>query len=136
MLWPPTLVDGGRVSQGHRVQDFIQELQGTVQVDLNPAGRVLDALPGVVRPPALHKAQPQDAKAPEVIHANASCGREAWKGNGPISNGDCSRTSPGSQAENLWVGDAGIFCMPSRRAALLTKEFTGADLEPGNCALC
>jgi len=37
---------------------------------LHPAGGVLDALPGVIRPPALHEAQAQDAQPPEVIHTN------------------------------------------------------------------
>lgn len=53
------------------MEDLIQELQGSVQVDFNPAGSVLDALAGVVRAPALDEAEPEDAQAAEVVDANA-----------------------------------------------------------------
>lgn len=64
-------VEGLRVSDGHGVENFVQQLQGAVQVDLDPAGRLFDALPWVVRAPALHKAHAQDAQAPQVVHTNA-----------------------------------------------------------------
>lgn len=72
------------VSQWHSVQHLIQKLQGTVQVDLHPAGSVFDALTGVVRPPAFHEAEPQDTESPQVIDANACCCRETcqWTGRG------------------------------------------------------
>lgn len=74
-------VQGLGVGDGHGVQHLVQQLQGPVQVDLDPARRLLDALPGVVGPPALHEAHPQDAQAPQVVHADArgrrqTCGRE------------------------------------------------------------
>lgn len=59
------------VGDGHGVQDLVQELQGSVQVDLDPAGGLLDALAGVVRPPALDEAHPEDAQPPEVVDADA-----------------------------------------------------------------
>lgn len=57
-------VQGLRVSDGHGVEYLIQQLQGTMQVDFDPAGRLLDALPRVVRAPAFNEAHAQDAKAP------------------------------------------------------------------------
>lgn len=68
-----------RVSYGHGVQHLIQELQSSVQVDLDPAGRLLDALPRVVGSPAFHKAHAQDAQPTEVIHADSGSGRQAWR---------------------------------------------------------
>lgn len=67
------------------MQHLVQQLQGAVQVDLDPARRLLDALPRVVGPPALDKAHPQDAQAPQVIHADASRGRQTWGRGGSVS---------------------------------------------------
>ncbi len=74
-----------RVCQWHSVQHLVQQLQRPVQMHLHPAGGVLDALPGVVRTPALHEAQAQDAQPPEIIHTNPCCCREAWKQTFPKS---------------------------------------------------
>lgn len=67
-----------RVSQRHSVQHLIQKLQSTVQMDLHPTWRVFDTLPWVVWPPALHKAETQDAQSPEVVHANPCCCWQTW----------------------------------------------------------
>lgn len=56
--------------RGQVVQHIVQELQSSVKSDLDPTWRLLDALPAVVWPPTLHKAQPQDAQATQVIHSN------------------------------------------------------------------
>lgn len=42
-----------------------------MQVDLDPAGGLLDALAGVVRSPALDKTHPEDAQPPKVVDADA-----------------------------------------------------------------
>lgn len=65
------------VSQGHRVEHLVQQLQCPVQVHLHPAGGVLDALPGIVRPPTLHETQPQDTEASQVVHSDTCSGGEA-----------------------------------------------------------
>lgn len=70
-------VSWSRVCQWHSVQHLVQQLQRTVQMHLHPAGGVLDALPRIVRTPALHEAQAQDAQPPEIIHTNPCCCREA-----------------------------------------------------------
>ena len=72
------LVQGLRVGDGHGVQHLVQQLQGPVEVDLDPAGRLLDALSGVVWPPALHKAHPQDAQPAQVVHSYPRRCRQAW----------------------------------------------------------
>lgn len=64
-------VQGLRVSDGHGVEHLVQQLQGAVQVDLDPAGRLFNALPWVVRAPALHKAHAQDAQASQVVHTDS-----------------------------------------------------------------
>ena len=74
----PSSVDQAEVGQRHGVEHLVQELQSAVQVDLHPAGGVLDALPRVVGAPALHEAQPQDAQTPEVVHPYPRRRREAW----------------------------------------------------------
>lgn len=63
------------VGYGHGVQDFVQELQGSVQVDLDPAWRFLDALARVIGPPALDEAHPQDAQPAQVVNPDAGSGR-------------------------------------------------------------
>lgn len=84
-------VEGLGVCDGHGVEDLVQQLQGSVQVDLDPTRRLLDALPGVVGPPALHEAHPQDAQAPQVVDADARGGGQTcevgvggWKGQGGV----------------------------------------------------
>lgn len=47
-----------------------------MEVNLDPARGFFDALSRVIRAPALHKAHPEDAQAPEVIHTNASSSRQ------------------------------------------------------------
>ena len=42
-----------------------------MQLDLDPAGRFLDALAGVVGPPALDKAKAEDTQTTQVVHADA-----------------------------------------------------------------
>lgn len=43
-------------------------------MDLDPAGGLLDALPGVVGTPALDEAHPENAEPAEVVHTDAgSC---------------------------------------------------------------
>lgn len=64
------------VSDGHGVKDLVQELQGPVQVDFDPARGLLDALPGVVGPPAFNKTHPENAEPSEVIDPDAGGGRE------------------------------------------------------------
>ena len=68
------------VSDGHGVQHLVQQLQGPVQVDLDPARGLLDALPWVVGAPALYKAHPEDAEAPQVVHPDPCCRRQTWTG--------------------------------------------------------
>lgn len=64
------------VSYGHGVQHLIQELQGPVQVDLDPAWCLLNALPWVIGTPAFHEAHAQDAQPAQIIHTDASCSRQ------------------------------------------------------------
>lgn len=64
------------VGYGHGVQHLVQQLQGPVQVDLDPAWGLLDALPRVIGAPAFHKAHAQDAQPAQVIHADASGRRQ------------------------------------------------------------
>lgn len=66
-----TSVQRLRVCDGHRVQNLVQQLQRSVQMDLDPAGGLLDALAGVVGSPALDKTHPEDAQPTEVVNADA-----------------------------------------------------------------
>jgi len=54
-------------SHWHRLQHLVKNLQGPVEVDLNPARGLFDRFPVVVRPPAFYKRHPKDARSPEVI---------------------------------------------------------------------
>lgn len=81
-----SLVERLRVRDGHGVQHLIQQLQSAVEVDLDPAGRLLDALPRVVRPPALDEAHAQDAKPAQVVHADARRRRQTCGGRTRVRN--------------------------------------------------
>lgn len=61
--------------RGHVVEDVVEELEGSVERDLNPTRGLLDALAAVIRTPALHKAQAEYAQPPEVVNTY-SCRRE------------------------------------------------------------
>ena len=67
---PPVLL------HGDGVEDLVKELEGTVEVDLDPARRLLDRLSVVVRAPPLDEAQPEDAEPAEVVDADAGGGGE------------------------------------------------------------
>lgn len=66
------------VSYGHGVQHLVQELQSPVQVDLDPAWCLLNALSWVIGTPTFHKAHAQDAQPAQVIHTDASGCRQTW----------------------------------------------------------
>lgn len=57
------------------VQHLVQQLQCTVQMHLQPARGVLDALSGVIAAPTFHKAEPHDAQPAQVVHAQTGCTR-------------------------------------------------------------
>ena len=75
-------VQGLRVGDGHGVQDLVEELEGAVEVDLDPTRRLLNALPGVIGAPTFDEAHAEDAEAAEVVDSDAGGGGEAWKGGG------------------------------------------------------
>ena len=50
-------------------------------MDFNPARRFLDALAGVVWPPAFNKTHPENTQPPEVIHPDTSCCWQTWEDN-------------------------------------------------------
>lgn len=69
----------------HGMKDLVQQLKSPVQVDFDPAGGLLDALPRVVRPPAFHKTHSENAQPSEVVDPNAGSCRETWgRGEGGV----------------------------------------------------
>lgn len=56
-------------SRWQHVQHLVQQLQRSVQVDLQPAGGVLDALTRVITAPTFNKAQTHDAQPAQVVHS-------------------------------------------------------------------
>lgn len=63
----------GVVSWRQRVQHLVKQLQRSVQVDLQPAGGVLDALTRVITAPSLNKAQTHNTEPSQVVHAQTCC---------------------------------------------------------------
>jgi pantothenate synthetase len=53
------------------VEDFVEELESAVEVNLDPTRRLLDGLARVVRAPSFDEAEPQDAQSSEVVHSDA-----------------------------------------------------------------
>ena len=77
--WPPSaqeVTSGSVVAEGHGLQHLVQQLQRPVQLNLDPARRLLDALARVVGPPSLDEAEPEDAEAAQVVHPDARCCRQ------------------------------------------------------------
>jgi len=62
----------------HGMQDLVKQLQRPMQMHLDPAGRLLNWLPWIIRSPALDKAQSQYAKTSQIIDSNASSSRNAY----------------------------------------------------------
>lgn len=60
------------------MQHLVQELQRSVQVDLQPAGGVLDALTGVITAPTFNKAQTHNTHPAQVVHAQTRCRAQTW----------------------------------------------------------
>jgi hypothetical protein len=56
------------------VQDFVEKLKRTMEMDLDPARRVFDGLARVVWTPALDEAQAEDAETTKIVDADTgSC---------------------------------------------------------------
>lgn len=51
-----------------RVQHLVEQLQRSVQVNLQPAGGVFDALPWVITPPTFNEAETHDTQPAQVVH--------------------------------------------------------------------
>lgn len=66
------LLDCSRPIDRHLMQHLVQQLQGPVQMHLDPAGRFFDRLSGIVGAPTLHERQSQDAEASQIVHPDAS----------------------------------------------------------------
>lgn len=49
-------------------------------MDFDPAGRLLDALPRVVGPPAFHEAHAQNAQPAQVVDSDSRRGRQTCRG--------------------------------------------------------
>lgn len=65
-----------------RMQHLVQQLQRSVQVNLQPAGGVLDALPRVITPPTFNEAQTHDTQPAQVVHAQTCRRAHAWRETG------------------------------------------------------
>ena len=65
-----------------RVQHLVKQLQCPVQVNLQPAGGVLDALTGVITPPTFNKAQTHDTQPAQVVHAQTCGWTHTWRKTG------------------------------------------------------
>jgi hypothetical protein len=63
------------------VQDFVEELKGTMQMNFNPARGVFDRLAWVIGSPALDETQPKDAQSSKVINSDTSGCRKVCYGN-------------------------------------------------------
>ena len=70
------IVPSPPITDGHRVENLVKDLESPMQVHLDPARRLLDRLPVVVWTPALHEGEPEDAKPPEVVDPDPSRGAE------------------------------------------------------------
>lgn len=63
----------GSACANHHLEYFVQQLERTVKLDLNPTRSVLDRRSRVVGTPALHKTESKDAQTSEVICAETHC---------------------------------------------------------------
>lgn len=54
--------------RAHLSQNFVQPLQRSVKMNLNPAGGARDILAMILSSPALHKTHPDGAHLSELIH--------------------------------------------------------------------
>ena len=66
-------VDGVRLHERHGMKHLVKELEGSMEMDLDPARGLLDALSGVIRAPPFDEAHTQDAQPTQVVYANTRC---------------------------------------------------------------
>lgn len=64
------------VVNGHGVEHFVQQLQSPVQMHFDPAGSFFYGLAPIVRSPALHKGQPQNAQPAQVVDSDPRSSRQ------------------------------------------------------------
>eukprot|EP00095_Tigriopus_kingsejongensis_P001835 maker-scaffold10_size831480-snap-gene-6.9 protein:Tk01835 transcript:maker-scaffold10_size831480-snap-gene-6.9-mRNA-1 annotation:"viral iap-associated factor homolog" len=69
------------------VQNLVQELESPMQMHLDPARGFLDRLPVVIRTPAFHKRQTEDAETSEVVHSDPGRGRQGQRGSDATTTG-------------------------------------------------
>lgn len=74
-----TCVSERVLSRRQRVQHLVEQLQRSVQVNLQPAGGVLDALSGVVAPPTFDEAQTHDTQPAQVVHPQTCRRTHTWR---------------------------------------------------------
>lgn len=67
------------ITYRQRLKNFVQQLKGTVELDLDPARGVLDGWTGIVGSPSLNKAQSNDTQSSQIICSNAGCSRQTYK---------------------------------------------------------
>lgn len=65
-----------RLTEWHRLKDLIEELKGSVELDLDPTRRLFDRWPWIIRSPAFDKAQLNDTESSQVVHPNSSSSRQ------------------------------------------------------------
>ncbi len=64
------------------VQHLVEQLQRSVQVNLQPAGGVLDALTRVIAPPTFNEAQTHNTQPAQVVHTQTCCWTHTWRKTG------------------------------------------------------
>jgi len=79
------IVTSPPVTDGHRVENLVKDLESPMKVHLDPARGLLDRLPIIVWTPALHEGEPEDAKSSEIVHPDPSRGAEADGRSDPTS---------------------------------------------------
>lgn len=62
----------------HSMQNFVQQLQCTMQVHFNPARSVLDGRAWIIGAPSFNEAQSKYAQSPQIIDADTSSRVETY----------------------------------------------------------
>lgn len=77
---------GPQIADRQRLKNLVEQLKGTMELDLDPARGVLDRWSRIIGPPALDKAQPDDAEPSKVISPDAGGGRQTYDTETGIGN--------------------------------------------------
>lgn len=115
----------------HLSQNFVQPLQRSMKVDLNPAGRACDILAMVLGSPALDKTHPDGAHLGQLVdNFKSMVHRLGEQLSEQLVVEDLEAAAAGDLADSGWVEAVLIVAVPALHEDAAVTHTLGIDLSP------